>query len=313
MDDEIRARVDALQQQLLACNLCLHGCGVNRRAGQLGVCRTGDGIPVAHTGLHYGEEPPISGTRGSGTIFIANCNLRCVYCQNYQISQCADQLLVRHLTAQELADEMLALQARGAHNVNLVSPTHVAAGVAEALWLARRQGLAVPVVYNSNGSERVETLQAIEGLVDIYLPDIKYSDDGPAQAYSAAPDYVAVNRAAIAEMFRQVGNLSVNRRGIARRGLLVRHLVLPGDLAGSRASLTFLASLSTELVVSLMAQYAPHYRAPGMPPLNRPITPAEYEAVIQIALELGLENCFVQEYDSRNLLVPDFREPEPFC
>lgn len=302
----------SLRERLLSCDLCPRCCGADRARGQVGVCRTGDDLPVAHVGLHFGEEPPISGTKGSGTIFFAHCNLRCVYCQNFQISQRAEELPIRHLTPVELADEMLALQARGAHNVNLVSPTHVAAGVAEALTIARERGLRIPVVYNSNGYDAVETLQGLEGLVDIYLPDIKYSDDAVAKAYSGVDGYVEANRRAIAEMLRQVGNLVTDRRGIARRGLLVRHLVLPAGLAGSADSLAFLASLSRDMVVSLMAQYSPQHRAREFPPLDRKITVEEYEAVVDMALELGLENCFVQEVESSEVFVPDFREGDPF-
>jgi putative pyruvate formate lyase activating enzyme len=184
--------------------------------------------------------------------------------------------------------------------------------VAEALCIAHDQGLSIPIVYNTNGYDAVETLQCLEGLVDIYLPDIKYSDDATAQSYSGIPHYVEFNRRAIAEMFRQVGNLVCDRRGIARRGLLVRHLVLPEDRAGSQESLAFLASLSTRMVVSIMAQYAPQYKARDLPPLHRKITEAEYEAVLDYAWELGLERCFVQEYESSEVLVPDFRKASPF-
>jgi putative pyruvate formate lyase activating enzyme len=285
---------------------------VDRTSGETGFCKSTDEIIVAHIGLHSGEEPPLSGTRGSGTIFFVNCNLRCVYCQNYQISQCPEEIRTYAVTPRDLADEMLALQTLGAHNINLVSPTHVIAPVAQSLCIARAKGLSIPIVYNTNGYDAVETLRCLEGLVDIYLPDIKYSDDTVAQAYSGVGDYVEVNRRAIAEMFRQVGNLAVDRNGIACRGLLVRHLVLPEDLAGSRESLIFLRSLSSEMVVSIMAQYSPQYKGGDMPPLDRRISAAEYEAVLDCALELGLEHCFVQEYESSEELVPDFRKAHPF-
>ena len=305
-------RALSLKSRLASCDVCPHRCGVNRLEKETGFCRTTDEIVVAHVGLHFGEEPPISGTGGSGTIFFARCNSRCVYCQNYQISQRPEEIPTRALSPAELADEMLALQRRGAHNVNLVSPTHVIAQVAESVCIAREKGLSIPIVYNTNGYDAVETLRCLDGLIDVYLPDVKYSDDAVARAYSGIERYVEVNRAAIAEMFRQVGHLALDGDGIARRGLLVRHLVLPAGLAGSWDSLAFLASLSTDMVVSLMAQYSPQYKARHMPPLDRRISKAEYERVLDWALELGLDRCFVQEVESSEVLVPDFRRAEPF-
>jgi putative pyruvate formate lyase activating enzyme len=313
LDRDVRERALSLKSCLSACDICPRACGVDRRGGETGFCRTTDEILVAHSGLHFGEEPPISGTRGSGTIFFANCNLRCVYCQNFQISQHAEEICTQTLSPDDLADEMLALQDRGAHNVNLVSPTHVAAQVAESLCVARERGLSIPVVYNTNGYDAVHTLRCLEGLIDIYLPDVKYSDDAAALSYSGVDHYVEVNRRAIAEMFRQVGTLALDRRGIAQRGLLVRHLVLPEGLAGSQPSLAFLATLSQEMVVSIMAQYSPQYKAVGVPPLDRRISEREYEAVLDYALELGLDRCFVQEFESSDLLIPDFRNVHPFA
>lgn len=312
LGDDIRERALSLKARLISCDLCPHRCRVNRLEKEIGFCRSTDDIVIAHVGLHFGEEPPISGTDGSGTIFFARCNARCVYCQNYQISQCADEIPTRTLAPDELAGEMLALQRRGAHNVNLVSPTHVIAQVAESLCIARENGLSIPVVYNTNGYDAVETLRCLDGLIDVYLPDIKYSDNAAARAYSGIDRYVEINRKAIAEMYRQVGNLVLDRDGIAQRGILVRHLVLPEDRAGSRASLAFLASLSREMVVSIMAQYSPQHKAQDIPPLDRPISEAEYERVLDWAWELGLQRCFVQEPESSDALVPDFRRPNPF-
>jgi putative pyruvate formate lyase activating enzyme len=235
-----------------------------------------------------------------------------VYCQNYQISQRVEEIPTRTSSPDELAAEMLVLQGKGAHNINLVSPTHVIAQVAEGLCVARERGLSIPVVYNTNGYDAVETLRCLEGLIDIYLPDIKYSDDAVARTYSGIDRYVEVSRSAIAEMFRQVGNLSLDREGIAQRGVLVRHLVLPEDLAGSMESLAFLASLSTEIVISLMAQYSPQYKARSMPPLDRKISREEYERVLDSAWDLGLERCFIQEVESSEALIPDFRRADPF-
>jgi len=311
--DGIGGQIHTLEARLEACDLCPRQCGVDRSRGELGFCQTGERVPVAHIGLHQGEEPPISGTRGSGTIFFAHCNLRCVFCQNHQISQPVTPIGMDHFTPSELADEMVALQERGAHNVNLVSPTHVAAQVAAAIALAGQRGLSIPTVYNTNGYERIETLQALDGLIDVYLPDIKYSNDRMARRYSDAAGYAAVSRAAIGEMFRQVGNLVTDSEGLAVRGLLVRHLVLPADVAGSEASLTFLASLSKAMVVSLMAQYAPQHKASEMPLLDRPITVDEYQRVIDLALSLGLTRCYVQETEASHELVPDFERPRPFA
>jgi len=308
----VKERALSLREHLRACDICPHRCGANRVEDEAGFCGAGDDIVIAYSGLHFGEEPPISGTRGSGTIFFARCNSRCVYCQNYQISQRVEEIPTRTLSPDELAAEMLALQGKGAHNINLVSPTHVIAQVAEGLCVAREKGLSIPVVYNTNGYDAVETLRCLEGLIDIYLPDIKYSDDAVARTYSGIDRYVEVSRSAIAEMFRQVGNLSLDREGIARCGILVRHLVLPEDLAGSRESLAFLASLSTEIVISLMAQYSPQYKARSMPPLDRKISREEYERVLDWAWDLGLECCFVQEVESSEALVPDFRRADPF-
>ena len=312
LSSSLDQNVAALKQRLAACDLCPQRCGVDRLSGQLGLCRTGELVSVAHVGLHFGEEPSISGTRGSGTIFFANCNVRCVFCQNYQISQCADQIPIHEMAPDALAAEMLALERIGAHNINLVSPSHVVAQIAEAIVIARRRGLGIPTLYNTNGYDSVESLRALDGLIDIYLPDIKYSSDEVARVYSGASGYVAANRAAIAEMFRQVGNLAVDGDDIALSGVIVRHLVLPDGLAGSRESLDFLASLSRSIVVGLMSQYAPQFQACGMPSLDRRITLAEYQEVVDYAWGLGLENCLVQEMQSSDTFFPDFQDDNPF-
>jgi len=212
-----------------------------------------------------------------------------VYCQNYQISQYADEIATRTLSPDELADETLALQRKGAHNINLVSPTHVIAQVAEGLCIAREQGLSIPIVYNTNGYDAAETLRCLEGLIDIYLPDIKYSDDTTAQSYSGIPHYVEVNRRAIAEMFRQVGNLVCDRRGIARRGLLVRHLVMPGGVEAARAVIDFLADdVSPRTYVNVMGQYHPAFRAREVAAIDRRPTAEEHRTARSYALERGL-------------------------
>ncbi len=299
-----------------ACRLCPRGCNVDRSAGERGYCGAGAVIEVAHAGLHHGEEPPVSGTRGSGTIFFRQCTLRCVFCQNWQISQPEARGQERDISNErspmQLATVMLQLQAQGAHNINLVSPTQYIAGIAEALMLAKEQGLRAPVVYNTSGYESVEVVRALEGLIDIYLPDIKYADDALAAKYSGAVRYVERNRAAIAEMFRQVGHLECDADGIARKGIIVRHLVLPNGIAGSRSCLEFLATLSKKIDISLMAQYSPQHRALQYPELSRSITPEEYQAVLSYAEELRLENCWGQELSSRDIFLPDFQQERPF-
>ncbi len=265
---------------------------MNRNAGQMGACGTDGRLKVAAINIHPWEEPPISGTRGSGTIFFSGCTLRCIFCQNYPISQLG---VGREMTARELASSMLQLQSKGAHNINLVTPTHQAAGFVEALALAVPEGLRIPVVYNTSGYESIETLRLLEGVVDVYLPDIKYSSPQASLAYSGRDDYVGHNRAALLEMWRQVGPLKVDREGIATRGMVVRHLVLPGNLAGTAESLKFLADhLGSELWVSLMNQYFPAHEALRTPPLDRKISEEEYESAFQISCDLGLHNGFVQ-------------------
>jgi putative pyruvate formate lyase activating enzyme len=298
--------------QLVHCECCPRKCGVNRFEGRTGFCRIGRDAQIAHAGLHQGEEPPISGTRGSGTIFFAGCNLRCVFCQNYQISQEFESSEMRTLTVEALADEMLCLARVGAHNVNLVSPSHVIFQAADAVVAARSRGLTLPIVYNSNGYDSVDALRQIRGLVDIYLPDIKYLSNDLARRYSSATDYVDILPGVLREMLDQVGHLELDNAGIARRGLLVRHLVLPGRMDDSKRCLALLAGLSPAIHVSIMAQYSPQYRAAQYPEINRPLTVAEYDEVTDYAVELGLENAFIQELRSRHRYLPDFNLDRPF-
>lgn len=299
-------------EQLNRCECCPRRCGVNRRVGQTGFCKVGGDILLSHAGLHFGEEPPISGTRGSGTIFFAGCNLRCVFCQNWQISQEFQNSKVRTLTTGELADEMIRLQSEGAHNINFVSPSHMIYQMADAIQAARQKGLTIPVVYNSNGYDSVAALRQIRGLVDIYLPDIKYMDNALGRKFSVADDYADVIPGVLREMFDQVGLLEQDDDGVAKRGLLVRHLVLPNQLENSKACLKFLAELSPESSVSIMSQYSPQYKACGIPELNRPLTAEEYDEITDYALELGLENAFIQTLESQKTYLPDFNRATPF-
>src|SRR6266498_3770988 len=253
--------VELLTDQLTSCTCCPRNCKVNRLEGKVAVCRVGAKIQISHVGLHFGEEPPISGTKGSGTIFFAGCNLRCVFCQNYQISQEFGQFQTRTLIIDELASEMLRLQDAGAHNINFVSPSHMIFQMADAITMAKEKGLIIPIVYNTSGYDSVEALRQIRGLVDIYLPDIKYLDNKLAKQFSAVRDYTRVIRGVLREMLDQVGHLQMDEEGIAVRGVLVRHLILPGALENSRKCLHFLADLSPDMFVSIMSQYSPQYKA----------------------------------------------------
>ncbi|MDY7079300.1 MAG: radical SAM protein [Chloroflexota bacterium] len=301
-----------LTDQLTRCECCPRKCGLNRSAGQFGFCRISSSVQISHADLHFGEEPPISGTKGSGTIFFSGCNLRCVFCQNYQISQEFHTGRTRTLTTDELASEILRLQDKGVHNINFVSPSHVIFQMADAILAAQRQGLVVPVVYNTNGYDSVDALRQIRGLVDIYLPDIKYMTNEPGKRFSMVDDYADVIPGVLGEMLAQVGHLEMDQDGIAVRGLLVRHLVLPNHLDNSQRCLRFLADLSPDIFVSIMSQYSPQYKARDYPGINRPLTKHEYDEITDYALDLGLENVFVQELESQDHYLPDFDQERPF-
>lgn len=299
-------------EQLSCCRCCPRQCGVDRLAGQLGFCRTGGQALVAHLGLHHGEEPPISGSRGSGTVFFAGCNLRCVFCQNYQISQEFQPSAVTPMNSGELADAMLQLQASGAHNINFVSPTHMVWQMAEAILTARARGLTLPVVYNTNGYDSLSALRQIRGLIDIYLPDLKYLDNAMGRVYSGVDDYADGIAEVLVEMLSQVGHLELDDQGVAKSGLMVRHLVLPEGLDNSRRCLRQLARLAPEITISLMSQYTPQHKARHYPAISRPLTASEYDEITDYALELGLDNVFVQELSSQEEYLPDFNRDQPF-
>jgi putative pyruvate formate lyase activating enzyme len=284
---EIRRRAELTRDRLTACDLCPHQCGVNRLRGEKGKCHGGTEAEVADYGPHFGEESVLVGRHGSGTIFFAHCNLRCVFCQNWEISWRGRGWPV---TEEELADIMLELQARRCHNINLVTPTHYVPQILGALEVAIRKGLTLPLVYNCGGYEAVETLRLLDGVVDIYMPDFKYTRDEVARRLSGAPEYPKIVKAALKEMHRQVGDLVVGPDGVATRGLLVRHLVLPGDLAGTKEAMEFIArELSPHTFVNVMAQYYPaRPEVHDYPPLDRRITPAEYAAALAAAKEAGL-------------------------
>lgn len=275
-----------LERRLACCDLCPRECGVNRLEDEIGTCGIGRSAWVSSYGPHHGEEEPLRGVSGSGTIFFSGCNLSCVYCQNADISH---QRVGYPVSPGELAEIMLEVQRMGCHNINLVSPTHVAAQIALALALAAEKGLTLPLVYNTGGYDSHSTLLTLEGMIDIYLPDMKYSEEQVGARFSGVEDYPRRNRTAVLEMYRQVGDLLLDENGIALRGLLIRHLILPHDLAGSKQTLAFIAQeLSPTTYLNLMDQYRPAYQAGRYPELARRITPAEYHEVLREAEKLGL-------------------------
>jgi putative pyruvate formate lyase activating enzyme len=283
---ELKRRVQIAYDRLAACDICPRKCGVNRREDELGACRTGELAVVSSAGPHFGEETPLVGRRGSGTIFVSWCNLNCQYCQNYEISQLGQG---EPVTPEELAGLMLSLQRRDCHNINLVSPSHVVPQILAAVLIAAHAGLHIPLVYNTGGYDSLETLSLLDGVVDIYMPDMKYADATIAERYSRIKDYPAANQAAVREMHRQVGDLILDEHGIALRGLLVRHLVLPEGLAGTAQIVRFLASLSIHTYLNVMDQYRPCYKARMLPPLNRRLTAQEYQQAVDLACQAGLQ------------------------
>jgi putative pyruvate formate lyase activating enzyme len=283
---KLKERVEAALSLLENCSVCPRSCGVNRLAGDVGKCHTSRQAMVSSYGPHFGEEAPLVGRRGSGTIFFTNCNLRCLFCQNYSISQLGEG---QKVSKEELAYIMLSLQAKGCHNINLVSPTHVIPQILEALELAVESGLDLPLVYNTGGYDSVETLKILDGIVDIYMPDMKYADEETARELSGIENYPEVNRAAVKEMHRQTGDLEINEEGVAQRGLLVRHLVLPCGFAGTKGVVNFLSKeISRDSYVNIMAQYHPCYKAHQVPGLGRRISSAEFRQALSVAQEAGL-------------------------
>ena len=282
---DFEARVEALRNLLAPCRLCPRECGVDRPAGEIGFCRSQATAMVSSHGPHFGEEGPLVGSGGSGTIFLTNCNLGCVFCQNYDISQLGHG---RDASADALAGMMLELQGAGRHNVNFVTPTHFAPQLIEGVGIAAEKGLKLPIVWNCGGYESIEALRLLDGIVDIYMPDAKYGASAAAEELSHASDYPERMMAALREMHRQVGDLEMDARGVARRGLLVRHLVLPNDLAGTARVMEFLAGLSLDTYVNVMAQYRPCYEAAQHVGISRRISVDEYRAAVQAALDAGL-------------------------
>lgn len=294
-----------MSELLAYCTLCPRACGVNRLSGNTGYCRSGFSIKAAKAFLHMWEEPCISGTRGSGAVFFSRCNLHCVFCQNYAISQTD---YGKNMSADALAEIFLNLQSQGAHNINLVSPTPYIVQIKNALVIAKAQGLKIPVIYNSNGYDATSALQLLTGLIGIYLPDLKYYEHNLALKYSHAPDYFYFAARAILEMYKQVGSPVFSTGGLIEKGLIIRHLLLPGHSEDTKKILTWIRNnLPGDVYVSIMAQYTPLYQAAQFPELNTKITVKEYEEVIDYFFELGLENGYVQDYTSaRQKYVPTF-------
>lgn len=290
---------------LAACRLCPRNCGVNRLGGEHGFCKAGAEIKAARAALHYWEEPCLSGESGSGTVFFSHCTLRCVYCQNYEIS-CGGFGIP--LTETELASIFLSLQEQGALNINLVTPTHYVPQIIEALSLARKQGLYLPVVYNSSGYESAETLRMLDGLVDIYLPDLKYFSDELAQTYSNAPGYFSIAVKAIQEMIRQVGLPKFEKDGRMRKGVIVRHLILPGCLADTKEVIHAVGEyFGRQVLFSLMSQYTPTQAVSGHPTLSQTISEAEYLAAQEWMKEYGVTEGFLQEGSAASeSFIPSF-------
>ncbi len=313
---ELERRAKRLEARLASCDICPRECGINRLEGETKFCHSGRLPIVASFCAHHGEEPALSGSRGSGTIFFGNCNLRCLYCQNYQISQNWQKQKLNEIDSRELAQHMLYLQDElGCHNINFVSPSHFVPQIVRAVLLGVPMGLRLPLVYNTNSYDSVKTLRELDGIISIYLPDLKYASDTLAKRLSQAPDYVRYARSAIKEMFRQVGELVVDESGVARRGVIVRHLILPNGLAGSEDSLAWLArEVSPGVSLSLMSQYHPMHRALKFEPLSRAISPSEYEAVLKVMNDAGLANGWQQGMGADKIYLPDFEgEGHPFA
>jgi len=289
---EIEDRTKSACSFLFSCHLCGNYCRANRLKGEKGRCNSGSGLMVSSYNLHFGEEPPVSGNSGSGTIFFANCSLSCVYCQNYPISQLGNGNFINQ---KRLAQMMTELQKRGAHNVNLVTPTHFIPQITEAFFIAQGGGFTLPLVYNTSGYESLEGLKLLDNIIDIYLVDMRYSDNRVAERYSGVKNYVEVNRAAVKEMYSQVGNLVTDHHGIARSGLIIRHMVLPSGLAGSNNTFEFIArEVSEEIWVSLMDQYFPAYRANLHEGLESKTTPQEFREAEKAFFDSGLKNGWIQ-------------------
>lgn len=287
---ELIQRIELLNEFLRECRLCPRECRVNRMDGEVGVCQAGLDLTISSAFPHFGEEPPLVGNHGSGTIFLTHCNLRCIFCQNYDISHLGRG---ERISTSDLARIMLRLQELGCHNINFVTPTHYAPQIVASLPEAIEKGLRLPIVYNCSGYESLEVIRLLEGIIDIYMPDAKYMDEKYSKRFSNAPDYPEVIKKVLKEMYRQVGDLTINAKGVAERGLLIRHLVMPGGVASSEAMLKFIAEeISIHSYVNIMEQYRPEYQAHEYHEISRRITLKEYMEAIQWAKHYRLYRGF---------------------
>ena len=280
-------------KQLEKCEICPHRCGINRNNNQIGRCKSKDSIKIALYSTHDFEEPCISGSKGSGTVFFSNCNMNCIFCQNYEISQLGKG---KEISIENLAEILLKQQEKEVHNINLVTPTSYAYQIIEAIKIAKNKGLKLPIVYNTNGYENVETIKALEGYVDVYLPDLKYAENELANRYSKVNNYFEIATEAIQEMIRQVGTPKFDSDGIIQKGVIIRHLVLPNQIENSKKVLTWIkTNLPDNIYVSIMAQYFPTYKAKYDEEINRKLTQEEWQEIEKYIEKIGLENGFIQE------------------
>ncbi|RXI38782.1 radical SAM protein [Clostridium tetani] len=288
------------------CRLCPRECSINRLEGEIGYCGASDKLMVSRAALHFGEEPCVSGENGSGTVFFSNCNLKCVFCQNHCISQ---ENLGVEISIERLSEIFLELQKKGANNINLVTPTHYAPQIIEALKLSKCNGLSIPILYNSNGYDSLNTLKALNGYIDVYLPDLKYYNSKYSLRYSMAKDYFQKASISIEEMYRQVGKPVFDENGIIKKGVIIRHLMLPGLLFDSKKIIDFIyKSFADNVYISIMNQYTPMFKASDYAEINRRLNEKHYDTLINYALDLGIKNAFIQENGSSSEeFVPDFK------
>lgn len=288
-----------------SCTICPRECKVNRSLAQVGLCGMSDKIVVARIAPHYFEEPPISGVNGSGAIFFSGCNLKCIFCQNYNIST---KNFGKEISVFELANKMIELQNLGVHNINLVTPTHFIPQIAQAIKIAKENGLVIPIVYNTSSYEKVSSLKLLDGLIDIYLPDLKYYDDLYSIKYSKAPNYFNIAIDAIEEMYRQVGNVVYDKNGIMKKGIIVRHLMLPGRGDDSKKIIEYLhLTYANNIFISIMNQYTPLEQVKEIDELNKKVSDEEYSKLINYACDIGVENAFIQEGDTcSESFIPEF-------
>lgn len=292
-------------EKLQCCKLCSRNCGVDRTNNTLGFCKSGEKIKIAKVSLHKWEEPCISGTCGSGTIFFSNCNLKCVFCQNYNISS---KGLGKEVSIKRLSEIFLEQQEKGAHNINLVTPTHYIPQIVKALDIAKSNGLQLPILFNTNSYANLKSIKYLEGYIDVYLPDLKYFDDKYAIKYSSAPNYFKYASKNIEEMIRQVGSVELDKHGLIKKGVIIRHLMLPGLLFDSKKIIDYIANnFSNSAYISLMNQYTPMYKSYMFPELNEHLNPKHYDKMIDYCISLGITNGFIQDSGSSSKsFVPDF-------